>query len=281
MKRLIRQIRRFWPVLLAVIMVISVLFAYPAIITRYASSPPQVYAQAQPTPAAGLTSTSLRTITVSGNGSVDITPDMAIVTLGVQTDAQTASQALTQNNTQMQAVMSALQKAGIASADIQTSFVQLSPRYENPPPQQPQQGPAQTTPSVTVTATVQPVTYTAINTVQVKVRKLDTLGTLLDQVVAAGGNQIQNIRFDVSNASQAMDQARQAAMNDAIHKAQQLATLANAKLGTVMTINETSQSPVPFAAAMQAQPSAGNVPVSPGTQTVTVDLQVTWDLQAP
>ncbi len=281
MKRLNWNVPRYWPVLLVVILVIGGLIVYPGMAAFAGGSRAQVYAQAQPTPTSGPSSSSLRTISVSGNGSVDVTPDMAVVTLGVQTNAQTASQALTQNNTQMQAVMSALQKAGIASADIQTSFVQLAPRYENPP-QQPQgqaQPPAQATPEATPTEV--PVTYTATNTVNVKVRKLDTLGTLLDDVVSAGGNQIQGIRFDVSNPSQAVDQARQAAMNDATHKAQQLATLANAKLGAVMTIEENSQQPIPFAAPMAAQASGASVPVSPGTQTVTVNLQVTWELQSP
>ncbi len=277
MKRLNWNVPRYWPVLLVTILVVGVLVAYPGMAASMDGPRAQVYAQAQPTPAAGLAATSLRTITVSGNGSADVTPDMAIVTLGVTTDAQTASQALTQNNTQMQAVMGALQKAGVASADIQTSYVQLAPRYENPP-QQPQ---TQAQPQAQATPTVVPVTYTATNTVSVKVRKLDTLGTLLDSVVTAGGNQIQGIRFDVSNPSQGMDQARQAAMGDAMHKAQQLATLANTNLGPVLTIEETSQQPIPFAAPMAAQAGGASVPVSPGTQTVTVNLQVTWELQSP
>jgi len=194
---------------------------------------------------------------------------MAIVSLGVQTDAQTASQALEQNNTQMKAVIDTLTKAGVASADIQTTTIQLSPRYETPSTTQ---GQSQATPTSHL------VGYTATNTVQVKVHNLNNLGALLDQAVSAGGNQIQGISFDVSDPTQVMDQARQAAMNDATHKAQQLASLSNATLGPVFSISETSQSPIPFAAA-RAQAAGSNVPVSPGTQTVTVNLQVTWALQ--
>lgn len=262
----IKIIRRYWAVLLASILVTGALILIPG------HAQPPAYAQAQPTPGPSLTSSSLRTVSVTGNGSMDVAPDIAIVVVGVQNDAQTASQALTQNNTQMQGVVSALQKAGVANADIQTAAVQLFPRPENPPQQQQGQ---QATP------TIQPPGFTAVNTVQVKVRKLDSLGTLLDQVVEAGGNQIQSVRFDVSDPSKALDQARQAAMTDATHKAQQLAGLASAKLGPVLTISENSQAPIPFAAA-QVQGGVGStVPISPGTQAITVNLQVTWELTQP
>lgn len=261
---MLERLRRFWPALLVILVVAGVLAFNPGL------SQPPAYAQApQPTPEAS--SNSLRTISVSGNGSADVTPDMATVSLGVQTDAQTASQAITANNTQMQAVISALQKAGVASADIQTTSVQLSPRYEPPTSPEPQQ--AQPTPANHI------VGYTASNTVTVKVRKLDSLGGLLDDVVQAGGNQIQGISFGVADPAQAMDQAREAAMKDATHKAQQLAGLANEKLGPVFSINETSQAPIPFAAAMVQSAAANQVPVAPGTQTITVNLQVTWIIQ--
>ncbi len=257
---LIRLFRRYWSLLIGPVLVAGLVFALPG------RAQPAVYAQAQPTPA--LTTSTLRSITVSGNGQVEAAPDLATVSLGVQTDAQSAAQAISQNNTKMQAVMDTLQKAGIARADIQTTQVQLTPRYENPPQASPGQAPSGS----------KLAGYTAINTVQVKVLKLDTLGGLLDQVVAAGGNQIQGITFDVSNPAQAMDQARQAAMSDATHKAQQLAGLANEKLGPVFSISENSQGPVPFAAA-QVQSAPAGVPVSPGTQTITVNLQVTWEME--
>lgn len=212
-----------------------------------------------------------RTVTVSGAGSADVTPDIAYVTLGVTTDAKTAREALTQNNTQMQSLMTALASAGIASADIKTQGLQVFPRYNNNP------NPPTTTQGET---TNELVGFTASNTVEVTVRQINNLGQILDQAVTAGSNQIQGIRFDVKDPSQVMDQARQAAMQDAAHKAQQLATLSNAKLGVVITINEESNRPIPFQASGGVAASmAQAVPVSPGTQTVTVNLTVTWELQ--
>lgn len=244
-----------------------------------ALAPLPVYAQvtqATPTPQAPQSAAFQRTVSVAGTGSVNVQPDIAIVRLGVQTDAQTANQALTQNSQQMQTVQDSLQKAGIASADIRTAYVQLYPRYSNLQPI-PQSQPGQTAP------TEEPnriVGYTASNTVQVTVRNLNNLGTLLDQAVTAGSNQIESINFDLSDPSQSLDQARDAAMKDAQHRAQQLAGLANAKLGQVVTIQEASRGPITFGAAdMRASAVAGaQVPVSPGVQPVTVDVQVTWEL---
>jgi uncharacterized protein len=260
---MVHTLRRFGIIIIGLILVSGELLLFSGSQRPMTAAP--VYAQAQATPEPN--TNTLRTITVSGSGSADVIPDQAIVSVGVQTDAQTASQALAQNNTQMKAVMDTLTKAGVANADIQTTYIQLNPRYENPPQQAGQPTP-----------TDRLVGYTATNTVQVKVRKLDSLGTLLDQVVAAGGNQIQGISFNVSDPAAAIDKARQAAMNDASHKAQQLASLTNATLGLIFSITENSQAPIPFPAAADRS-AASSVPVSPGTQTVTVNLQAAWIIQ--
>jgi uncharacterized protein YggE len=223
-------------------------------------------AQAQPTQV----SPPLRTVTVSGTGMAEVTPDMAVVTLGVQSDAQTAKEAMTENSSQMEAVMNALRSAGVASTDIKTTSIQLYPRYDTTPvasqPEQPTQPNRLTG-------------FTAVNVVELKVRNLANLGAVLDQAVTAGSNQIQGIRFDVSDPVKAVDQAREAAMRDASRKAQQLVSLANTRLGQVLTINESSRVPVPAVAVMEMRAADSSVPVSPGTQTITVDLQVTWELQ--
>lgn len=250
-----------------------------------ALAPVQVYAQAAtttpvpPTPPAATSQAAVfqRTVSVAGTGSVNVQPDIAIVRLGVQTDAQTASQALTQNSQQMQTMQDALKKAGIASADIRTQYVQLYPRYSTPQQPMAQGQPGQTAP------TEEPnriIGYTATNTVQVTVRNLNNLGTLLDQAVAAGSNQIESITFDLSDPAQSLDQARDAAMKDAQHRAQQLANLADTQLGRVVTIQENSRGPITFGSAdMRASsPAAMQVPISPGVQPVTVDVQVTWEL---
>jgi uncharacterized protein len=205
-----------------------------------------------------------RTITVSGQGQADVQPDQALVQLGVQNDADTANAALTANSTQMRGLLSAVQQAGVDPADVQTQQVTLSPRYSTP-------GEAGGTPQL--------VGYTASNVVQVRVRDLSKLGQLLDSAVRAGSNRLQGIQFVVSNPAKVEAQARQAAWNNALAKAQQLAGLAGTGLGDVLTIDDSSgPSPRPFMAASVAGPPGAPVPVQPGTQTVESTLQVTWAL---
>lgn len=202
-----------------------------------------------------------RTISVSGSGQVSAPPDVAVVTLGVQTEAEEASAALSQNNERMQRLVEALKDAGVAAEDIQTRSIQLWPRYEDARPEgQPQV-----------------VGYTASNTVEVRIRELDALGRLLDSAVQAGGNRIEGIRFEVSDASQVLDRAREAAWRDAEHKAVQMAELAGAALGEVVSISETSRTPGPIVREGLGG-AAEAVPVEPGSQTLEVNVQVTWQL---
>jgi uncharacterized protein YggE len=206
-----------------------------------------------------------RTIHVSGDGQVSIQPDIAVVTLGVQTDATTAGEAMSQNSRQAQAVIDALKQAGVAARDIQTQQIQLQPRYQTVQPANSQTG-----------GEPELVGYTAINTVQVRVRDLSKVGQLLDAAVASGGNRIQGIAFEVSDSSAALDLARTAAWDNAQQKAEQLARLAGGQLGAVLTVDESSQTPVPFVQASPALARAAAVPIEPGAQTLTVHLDVTW-----
>jgi uncharacterized protein YggE len=208
-----------------------------------------------------------RTVSVSGTGQVSATPDTAVVTVGVETQAPEASQAMSENNQKMSAVVSALEDAGVAAKDIQTQVIQLQPEYKQP-------SPGATTP---VTPTL--VGYIATNLVQVRTQELDTLGELLDAAVQAGANRVQSISFEVSDSAALLDQAREAAWMDAQHKASQLAELAGAELGEVITITESSQPPVPIVERAVSPAGAGGVPIEPGTQTTQVNIQVTWQLK--
>jgi uncharacterized protein YggE len=216
--------------------------------------------QQQPQP----TAENRRTVTVSGNGRSAATPDQAQIVIGVETQAETASEALSENNTQMQALITSLTGADVERRDIQTQNISLYPRYSQP-----------TNPE----AQAEVIGYTASNTVQVTVRDLDALGSLLDTAIQAGGNTIQGISFQVSDTVEATDQARELAFTDAQRKAQQLAGLAELELGEVISINETGFSTPPmFARGGVAFDAAQSVPVEPGSQMIELSLQVTWEL---
>lgn len=204
----------------------------------------------------------LRTVSVSGSGVVFAPPDMAVVRLGVQNEEISAAQTLSINNKKMAALFAELKKADISEADIQTQSVSLQPRYER------------------VKNVRRLLGYTATNVVEVKVRALDNLGEVLDAAIKAGGNTIEDLQFQISNPSKLLDKAREAAMNDALKKAEQLASLAGARLGQVFTINESSHIPTPIMRRSMAMAEVqAAVPVQAGSQSVSVNVQVVWLLE--
>jgi uncharacterized protein len=221
-----------------------------------------------------------RTVSVSGSGNIQAEPDMAVVVLGVQIEAATAREALTANNEQMDDLIAALRSAGVAQADIKTLSVQLYPRYND---QLPTPVPVDPTPTPTGAAPDAPENriagYVASNTVEVTVRNLVNLGQTIDDAITAGGNTVQGIRFDIANQTALLDEAREAAMGDARRKAEQLADLAGAELGVVVSISEFSRTPVMYESAAMDMAQGRSVPVAPGTQTVMLDVQVVWELQ--
>lgn len=213
-----------------------------------------------------------RTISVSGTGQASAQPDVAVVTIGVTTEAQEAGEALTENSVQMTAVIAALKEGGVQAKDIRTQTIRLSPRYEQPPRTA---GGAQKPAEL--------VGFMASNVVEARVRELGGLGDLLDAAVQAGGNQIQGIRFEIEDTSELLVQARDAAWLDAQDKAQQLADLADAELGAALTIQEFSRTPRPYEGArvMAMDMAAASVPIEAGEQSVQIEVQVTWQMVEP
>lgn len=232
-------------------------------------APQQLALAQQPTP-----TQPMRTISVSGNGMVSVRPDIAVVTVGVQTEAAEAGAAFTQNGQQMQGVIDALQASGVISDDIQTQTIQLQPQTPMPAPNQPPPA-GQIAGS---TETITPTGYIASNLVEVRVRNLANLGSLLDSLTTAGGNRIQGIRFEISDPAAAVDSARQIAWQNARSSAERLAQLAGVTLGPVDQISEFSSPPAASAPVAEMRLADSTTPVSPGTQQVTVNLQVVWAL---
>lgn len=209
-----------------------------------------------------------RLISVSGLGEVKTKPDMAIVTTGVMSEAPTAQDALSKNNTAMTAVLAALKAAGVADDDIQTSNFSVSPQY---PPYQPGQT---TAPRVSG--------YQVSNQVTARVKDLAKLGTTLDALVRAGSNQINGIAFDVDQPKAFLDDARKKAVADARSRAELYAAAAGVTLGRVVQISEGGgvvMPPVPMMARGFIADKAESVPVAAGQQTLSASVSVTYEIQ--
>ncbi len=165
-----------------------------------------------------------RQIVVTGEGEVAASPDMATITLGVTNEARDAEEAMAATSATVAQVLDRLTSAGIAQKDIQTQRLSLNPVWSG-------RGISETY-KPTITG------FTASNMVMVRVRELDTLGTTLDAVIAAGANDFNDLQFDVQEPRPLQDMARQAAVKDALAKAQLLADAAGVTLGPIISITE-------------------------------------------
>jgi uncharacterized protein len=204
----------------------------------------------------------VRTVSVHGEGEMSAAPDQATIQLGVRTQAETAGDALEENNQRMQALLNTLREAGVAAADMQTSDMSIWPQYRHSP---------NGTSSITG--------YEVSNVVSVTIRNLENFGAILDAAVRAGGNQVNGISFGFSNPDELLDQAREAAMATAQAKAARLAELAGVRLGTVVTISETGAVPPPIMVrAAEGMMADAAVPIETGESAVTVTVQVTYEL---
>jgi hypothetical protein len=194
------------------------------------------------------------TITVTGNGTVDATPDRASFDFGVQTRAATAAGALSKNAEQARAIIDALKKAGVADSAIQTTEVTLWP---------------QTSSNGTRTTG-----YQASNSVQVAAA-LDKSGALVDAAVGAGASNVDGPNLDTADKSSLYDQALEQALGVAKGKAQAITNAAGLTLRTVLRVHEDG-SAVPLPVFAETRPVAASVPIEAGTQQIQASVTVTY-----
>jgi uncharacterized protein len=193
-------------------------------------------------------------ITVTGTGSVAITPDRAGFTFGTVRQASTAAGALGASSDSVARIVDALRQAGVAKADIQTSEVSLSPRMD-------ENGTAV-------------LGYTATNSVTVGVRKIAAAGDVVDAAVGAGANQVYGPNLIAADQDAAYREALAEAVSAARRKAEALAATAHVSLGRVTAISENGESPQPVFAATAIADSGTKI--EPGTQNVDATVSVTF-----
>ncbi|HLZ07323.1 MAG TPA: SIMPL domain-containing protein [Chloroflexota bacterium] len=196
-------------------------------------------------------------IVVSGSGRVNLRPDQATVTAGVQTQGRTAQEAQTENNQSMNAVVAAIKGLGIPDKDIQTVGVSLYPMFNQ---------------GQTVSG------YTASNNVSVLVENVDQAGPVLDAVVKAGANESSNVQFGLKDETAARNQALALAATDARSKADALAGALGLKITGVQSVSESSGSnPIVVSPmAMTSAPSAPTIPIQPGELGVTAQVTIVF-----
>ena len=211
---------------------------------------------------------------VSGKGEISVTPNLATLSVGVETMEANVADAQANASDGMKKIMKSLADSGINQKDIQTGYFYVTQRLNY----------SQYESNI--------VGYTVTNMLTVKIRDVDKTGDVINSVVAAAGDivRISNLSFSVEDPSEVYKQAREKAVANARDKAQQYAQLMGIKLGSPTYVSESTQesNPYYYGNAMGNYYS-GNIPVpvitdssdstiSPGQNTVTLSITASYEM---
>ena len=219
-----------------------------------------------------------RRIEVVGTGTIAREPDQARISFAVETQAKTAKEAADLNAVQTTRLMAALKASGIQNSDLRTRHYRLSPRYRTdergrlPEALKPYR-------LYPVRQTLDPEGFIANNTVEVVERRLNKIGTLIDTAIEAGANRIGGINFELSQPQSARREALAAAVNAAKLDAGVIARASGQKLGQIIEIRSTDESPGFRAEGMMMSVRKFDTPIEAGTMLVTARVTVRFQLQ--
>jgi uncharacterized protein YggE len=212
-------------------------------------------------------------IWVNGEGKISVVPDVAVLTLGIESQETSVADAQAKASEAMDKVIAALKAQGIKDKDIQTQYFNISQdrRWED------------------LKNTEVIYGYRVTNTVTVKVRNVEKAGEVIDVVVAAGGDltRINGINFTVDEPAAYYVQARELALSHAAAKAQQMADKAGFKLGKITYVSESTNN-YNFTyrnyygmndSAMAVPAPTIVAPVSVGSLELTADVQVAYEIK--
>ena len=195
-------------------------------------------------------------IVTSGEGEAALTPDRAVVRIGVQTSARTAAEASSRNAARVQAVIDTLRKLGYRVDSLRTVGFGVTPNYD-------------------FEAGRRLVDYQATATLALTVTRLDRLGITLDGVLAAGATDVSSITFESNREHEGRATALGRALEVARADATALAAAAGGRLGRLLELN--TQSPVRPMPGMAMEMRASNAVLPPQDVVVHVTLQARWE----
>jgi uncharacterized protein YggE len=226
-------------------------------------------------------------LSLTADGRSRRVPDLAVFNAGVVTQGSNAAEALSANSRQMERVVAAIKRAGIADRDIQTSAISLQPRYSNPERdamirarelREPYVPPAQPDPP-------RIIGYEARNSVQVRVRKLGEMGKIIDTLASVGANEINGPSFTLDEQQAALDEARTEAIANGQRRAELYARATGMRVARLLSVTEGGgYYPVQeiFVTARSgsamAPPPPPPAPVSPGELTLGVNVSMQFEL---
>jgi uncharacterized protein YggE len=210
----------------------------------------------------------MRTLKVTGTGTIYLVPDIAYVTIGVHTENKNVEDAVATNNANTKKVKDAVLKSGVEEKDIQTQNFSI---YQNQKYDASNQQPTD-------------LVYAVDNNLYVTLRDITKIGTLLGDVVRAGANSINGISFDVADKSKALSDASKLALQNGQKQAGDLATAEGFSLGNIQS---TVILPVGYSGPLAYGMGGGgaekavavNIPISTGQIVVTSQIELVFELK--
>lgn len=204
------------------------------------------------------------TLSASGTGTASTDPDVVDIQLGVDTVDSDMAAAVDQNTIKMNEIMAVFAKMGVADEDIQTTNYNLWVEEVYDQSGQP----------------TDEKRFHVSNTVNVRLRDLTQVGTLIEEATSAGVNNVFGINFGVADTTELEQAALDNAIDNAQGKAAWMASKMEANLGPVVNVIEGGlySSPMPMAAKSMGEGGGGEVPISQGQFSMTAQVQVTYEL---
>jgi hypothetical protein len=210
------------------------------------------------------------TITISGEGKVTAAPDVAMVSVGVQTEKKLVKDAQTENNNKMNAITKAIKDLGIEAKDIKTENYSVYPKYDYS----------------RVTGQSNIVGYTVSQSVSVKIRDLDKVGSVLAKAGELGANTVGGVNFTVDDPEKLQSEARQKAIDNAKEKAGILFKNLGVTVGRIVSFDEYGNRGIMPIYAKEAYGIGGGgdvaIPapdIQPGTTEIISNVNLTFEIK--
>ena len=207
-------------------------------------------------------------ITVSGEGKVYATPDIATVTLGIETNGKSVKEITQTNVSAMNKIIEEVKNLGIEDKDIQTTQYSVTPQY-----------------NYTEKEGRVPNGYTINQNIEVKIRNFDNISGVLDVATQNGANVVSSLAFTIDDPEQFRAEARAKAIEQAKAKAETLAKQAGVKLGEIINVYENNYSYSPVYTNSKTLMGAGvlestaSADIQTGQQEVDLTINLTYKLK--
>lgn len=204
-------------------------------------------------------------LTVSGNGTVLIESDLAVISMGVREVAKDVLEAQASVNGKIASIREALLDAGVKEDQINTDAISIYANYDYSG------------------STEMVIGYTAYNSLSVRTTDIENVGKLIDAAFAAGANTLDNVQFTVQDDSKAQEQALTMAVEDARRKADVLAAAVGKSVASIQSLAETSvytyDSMRNFGTAEMAMSDSAGAGTMVQAALIEVNANVTMELE--